>query len=266
MTAPILVTSSDGTDIAVWRGGVGPPLVLVHGTTADHTRWSRVAPLFEAHFTVHAMDRRGRGGSGDAERYSLEQEGADVAAVVESLDEPATLLGHSYGGLCALEAATRTSRVRRLVLYEPPLPSGIEIVPAATRERIEAHLARGEREAALLTFFREVVQAPEPQIEMLRAHTAWPGRVASAHTLAREVRVEEDYRFDLDRLRDVRCPVLFLLGGDSPPYQQQATHRLHTALPGSRIQGMPGQQHFAMDTIPEAFVDVVRQFAEGAPA
>jgi pimeloyl-ACP methyl ester carboxylesterase len=266
MNAPILVKSTDGTDIAVWRGGAGPPLVLVHGTTADHTRWARVLPLFEAHFTVHAMDRRGRGGSGDAERYSLEQEGADVAAVVASLDEPVTLLGHSYGGLCALEAATRTTCVWRLVLYDPPLPGGAQIVPPATRDRIDAHLARGEREAALLTFFREVVHVPEPQIEMLRAHPAWPGRIAAAHTLAREMRVEEEYRFDFDRLRGVRCPTLFLLGGDSPPFLQDATRRLHAALPGSRIQEMPGQQHVAMDTIPEEFVGFVTQFAEGAPA
>jgi pimeloyl-ACP methyl ester carboxylesterase len=266
MSAPILVTSSDGTHIAVWRSGAGPPLVLVHGTTADHTRWSRVTALFEAHFTVHALDRRGRGASGDAEQYSLEQEGADVAAVVDAAGEGVTLLGHSYGGLCALEAAMRTARVRRLVLYEPPLPSGIEIVPAAPRERIEAQLARGEREAALLTFFREVVQAPEPQIEMLRAHPAWPGRIAAAHTLAREMRVEEEYRLDFDCLRDVRCPTLFLLGGDSPPFLQDATRRLHAALPGSRIQAMPGQQHVAMDTIPEEFVGFVTQFAAGAPA
>ncbi len=50
-----LVTSSDGTPIAVWRSGTGPPLVLVHGTTADHTRWIRVLPLFKRHFTVYAL-------------------------------------------------------------------------------------------------------------------------------------------------------------------------------------------------------------------
>lgn len=266
MTTPIIVTSSAGTDIAVWRSGAGPPLVLVHGTTADHTRWARVLPLFEPHFTVHAMDRRGRGASGDGAEYSLAHEGHDVAAVVEAAGEPVILLGHSYGGLCCLEAAVRTARVRRLVLYEPPLPTGVEIVPAAARERIEAHLASGDREAALVTFFQEVVRAPEPQIEMLRAHPAWPGRIAAAHTLAREMRVEEDYRLDPDRLRDVRCPTLFLLGGDSPPFLQDATRRLHAALPGSRIQEMPGQQHVAMDSIPEAFVAFVTRFAADARA
>jgi hypothetical protein len=33
------VTSRDSTEIAFWTSGDGPPLVLVHGTPADHTRW-----------------------------------------------------------------------------------------------------------------------------------------------------------------------------------------------------------------------------------
>ena len=32
------VTSRDGTPIAYRRSGHGPPLVLVHGTSADHSR------------------------------------------------------------------------------------------------------------------------------------------------------------------------------------------------------------------------------------
>ena len=58
------LVSSDGTPIAVWRSGEGPPLVLVHGAAADHTRWRPVLPALEERFTVLAMDRRGRGGSG----------------------------------------------------------------------------------------------------------------------------------------------------------------------------------------------------------
>lgn len=61
-----LVASRDGTPIAVWRRGSGPALLLVHGTVADHsTTWRRVVPILERRFTVHAMDRRGRGESGD---------------------------------------------------------------------------------------------------------------------------------------------------------------------------------------------------------
>ena len=66
-----------------------------------------------------AVDRRGRGGSGDSDDYAIEREFEDVAAVANAFKEPANLLGHSYGALCALEAALFTRNVRKLVLYEP---------------------------------------------------------------------------------------------------------------------------------------------------
>ena len=133
------VTSVDGTPIATWRSGEGPPLVLVHGTAADHSRWAPVLPAFEQHFTVNAVDRRGRGGSGDAEDYAVDREFEDVAAVVDSVGESAILLGHSYGALCALEAARLTRNVGKLVLYEPGIEvAGEQIYPPAVIERLEA--------------------------------------------------------------------------------------------------------------------------------
>src|SRR5688572_24264216 len=98
------VSSRDGTRIAVWRSGHGPPLLLVHGATADHTTtWRSVRSTLEQRFTVFAMDRRGRGGSGDSSAYDLQREAEDVAAVIDFIGEPTAVLGHSYGGLCAIE-------------------------------------------------------------------------------------------------------------------------------------------------------------------
>jgi pimeloyl-ACP methyl ester carboxylesterase len=54
------VTAVDGTPIAYWRSGEGSPLVLVHGTAADHGRWRPVLPVFGERFTVCAVDRRRR--------------------------------------------------------------------------------------------------------------------------------------------------------------------------------------------------------------
>ena len=58
---PVVETamSKDGTSIGWVRTGDGPPLVLVHGTTADRTRWKPVLPALEDRFTVYAVDRRG---------------------------------------------------------------------------------------------------------------------------------------------------------------------------------------------------------------
>ena len=51
------VTSKDGTRIAFWRSGTGPPLLLIHGMVADHsTTWRLVLPELEQHFTVCAMN------------------------------------------------------------------------------------------------------------------------------------------------------------------------------------------------------------------
>ena len=86
-TAPSLVVRSrDDTPIAVFSSGEGPPLVLVHGATADHTAFRVVGPMLGTTFTVHAIDRRGRGASGDGVGpYSIEREFEDVAAVAETL-------------------------------------------------------------------------------------------------------------------------------------------------------------------------------------
>ncbi|HEV2895162.1 MAG TPA: alpha/beta fold hydrolase, partial [Actinomycetota bacterium] len=116
------VASRDGTEIAYWTTGEGPPLVLVHGAVADHTRWRLLLPYLEPHASVHALDRRGRGASGDGPAYSLAREFEDVAAVVDAVAEASgsavDLYGHSFGGLCAFGGAALTASLGRLVLYE----------------------------------------------------------------------------------------------------------------------------------------------------
>ncbi|HWG90487.1 MAG TPA: alpha/beta fold hydrolase, partial [Candidatus Thermoplasmatota archaeon] len=62
-------TSPDGTRIAYETTGSGPHLLLVHGSAADRSDWTLVTPRLEG-FTVHALDRRGRGASGDGPTYA----------------------------------------------------------------------------------------------------------------------------------------------------------------------------------------------------
>jgi pimeloyl-ACP methyl ester carboxylesterase len=73
--------------------------VLVHGTGADHRRWAPILPAFEARFTVYAVDRRGRGASGDAPQYAIDREVEDVVASVDGIGGPVDLVGHSLGAL-----------------------------------------------------------------------------------------------------------------------------------------------------------------------
>ncbi len=254
------IRSSDGTRLAYQRGGQGPALILVHGTTADHTRWTPILPAFEQSFTVYALNRRGRGGSGDKEPYAIEQEFEDIVALVNSIEEPVFLLGHSYGALCSLEAALRTTHLRKLVLYEPPIPTGIEIYPREVVSKIQALLAAGDREGALITFMQEIVHVPPHEMELMRSAPAWPARIAAAHTILRELQASNDYVFQPARFSGLATPTLLLLGGDSPTFFQAATEAVHAVLPQSRVVVMPGQQHTAMNTAPELFTRAVFQF------
>jgi para-nitrobenzyl esterase len=99
----------DGVSIAYTVEGSGAPLVFLHGWSCDRTYWREQLPVFDGDHTVVAVDLAGHGeSSADRTTWTLEQLGADVAALVRELDlEPAILIGHSMGGPVALEAARR---------------------------------------------------------------------------------------------------------------------------------------------------------------
>ena len=255
------VASADGTRIGYWRGGSGDPLVLVHGTSADHGRWARVLPLLQSRFSVVAIDRRGRGASGDSPEYAIEREFEDIAAVIDEIRAPVTLVGHSYGGICSLEASALTSGVARLILYEPPIPVGIEIYTPGILDRLDALLAADDRDGILMAFMTEIVQMPRAQAERFRELPGWDARVALAHTVVRETRTHAHYRFEPDRWQQCEVPTLLLHGGDSPPFLVKATELLHATLPQSTMRVLPGQQHVAMETAPEMFAADVLRFA-----
>jgi pimeloyl-ACP methyl ester carboxylesterase len=258
------VTSKDGTATACWCSGGGPPLVLVHGTAADHNRWAPVLPAFEQRFTVCAVDRRGRGGSGDSGDYAIEREFEDVAAVVDSFGEPAVVLGHSYGALVALEAARLTRNVRKLVLYDPGIEvAGEEIYLHEVIERLEALLGAGDRDGVVATTMREVAGLPPETVEYMRSQPAWQARVDAAHTIPRELRAVKAYRFDPQRFGDLGVPTLVLSGSESPAALRRAAEAVDEALPDSRSVVMTGHGHAAMDTGTELFTTEVLRFVEG---
>lgn len=248
------VTSRDGTIIGFWRSGQGAPLLLVHGTTADHTRWSAVSPALEQRFTVYAMDRRGRGASGDSPAYDIRREGEDVAAVVDAIGEPVFVLGHSYGGRCSLEATLLTNWIARLIVYEPPIPGRPPETPSAVVDQMQDLVTRGDLETALVLFFREIVGMSAPELDAFRRLPMWQARIPLASTIPREFAIDRTRPFNPERFAGLETPVLLMVGGDSPPYFRQAIELLHATLPDNRIAVLPGQRHVAMDTAPELFV------------
>jgi pimeloyl-ACP methyl ester carboxylesterase len=258
------ITSKDGTSISFQKTGeAGAPVILVHGTGASSARWKPVLAGLSQGRQVYAMDRRGHGASGDSTAYSLEREFEDIAALVDSLGRPVDLIGHSFGGICSVEASLLTRNIRRLILYEPPIPvPGFHIYSSGDLARLEAMAAKNDREGILQAFFRGYVRLPEREFEILRAAPAWPSRIAAAHAIPRDLRAHENYVFRPERFREMKIPVLLMLGGASPDFFKAAIDVLHSALANSRVVVLPEQQHVAMDTAPELFVKEAAAFLE----
>jgi pimeloyl-ACP methyl ester carboxylesterase len=256
-----LTRSPDGTEIACWKSGEGPALILVHGTMADHTRWKPILETLEARLTVYAMDRRGRGGSTrEAQPYALAREFEDVAAVIDAIyaatGEAPSVLGHSHGAICSLEASLLTTHLKKLILYEPPVPAGPEAIA-----KLEDLLREGKREEVVSTFMREIVRMPEEQLRAIQALPSWEGRVAAAHTIVREIKEQrEHYAFRPEKFRSMKVPTLLLLGGASAAPFKAAIDLVHRALPTSEVTLLAGQQHAAMDTGRDIFLKPVLEF------
>jgi pimeloyl-ACP methyl ester carboxylesterase len=255
------VRSKDGTRIAVECTGKGPGLLIVHGGTGDRSRWKRLLPLFASHFTVCAMDRRGHGESEAGSNYSLRKEFEDVAAVVNSLPGPVLVLGHSIGGVFSLEAAFLTNKISKLVLYEPPLQ---DLDHTAVVNRMEKMIRAGDREQALVTFLREIVMISPDEIAAMKRQAAWPGRVSGIDIQIREIRAMSKYRFDGKRMRTLAVPTLLLAGSKTAsPQLKQAINSLMDTLPQRTLVVFEGQEHNAMDKIPQQFAETVANFLLG---
>lgn len=259
------VTSTDGTSIAVFTTGDGPPVILVHGASADHTTFRVVGPRLARSYTVHAIDRRGRGASGDTPPYSIEREFEDLAAVAQALaaevGRPVPVFGHSYGGRCALGAALVSDRVGRVICYEgAPAPPGRTYEPRALREDLAARLAAHDLDGLLASFMTRVVGMSSADLAAYRADPIWPVRAAAAGTIPRELDAEVDPAGSLERLGAVCQPVLQLLGSDSRRIFREATLALHKRLADGRIVEIEGARHAAHHTHPDAVAEAVRAF------
>jgi pimeloyl-ACP methyl ester carboxylesterase len=260
-----VVPSTDGTPIAVFTSGIGPPLILVHGAAADHTTFRVLGPLMATRFTIHAIDRRGRGASGDTSPYAIEREFEDLAAVATALAREAggavDVFGHSYGGRCALGAALLTRDIGRVISYEgAPTPPGERYGDAALPRELAGLAAAGQDETLLETFMTRVVGMSAEDLDRYRADPVWPRRVAAASTIAREVAVESGDEAGLDRLAAVEQPVLQVLGGDSRREFSVATAALDDRLSDGTIVVIPGARHAAHHTHPDAVVEAVTAF------
>jgi pimeloyl-ACP methyl ester carboxylesterase len=140
------------------------PIVLIHGSTVDHTEWDTVAPALAQYYHVFAPDCRGHGRSNNPNMsYSFKELADDVAAFVRAMGyERAHIIGHSNGGNVAL-----------VTLMEHP-----EVVQTCIPQAANAYITRYliEREPIYFSAERIEREAPDWMNEMIALHGETSGR------------------------------------------------------------------------------------------
>ena len=216
---------SHGVRLSYRRIGSGPPLVLIHGWSANGDEWSEVGwPDALPGRTLLIPDLRGHGLSAkprDPAAYTMEAFAADIVALLNAVDAPAAdVFGYSMGGTVALWTATlEPGRVQSLIA------GGV----ADAQDGDAAGLARALRG----------VDPPTSRSERYRAYIERVGNNDMEALLA-----------CLDAgIRAPSCPELAVFGGEAllasgdGDRRHETTERLAACLPGGRFLSLAGADH-----------------------
>jgi pimeloyl-ACP methyl ester carboxylesterase len=252
------VTSPDGTELAYWTRGDGPPLVLVHGSATDHRCFNQVLELLPGYRLV-AYDRRGHGQSGGVSPDRIAVEIDDLLAILADVAEPGRptyLLGYSYGALVSLHTLlSHESAVAAAVLYEPPMHEPGMLPRVA---EVGSLIAAGEHDAALALFVASSFYLPDRVIEAMQRGAPWQVSVELAPTLPAEFTALAAAQLPAPTVRVPPIRILVAAEGGNPTFRTVA-QRIQAAVPGCEVVRVPGLPHFAMDTAAGPFADAVRE-------
>ncbi|MEN3536832.1 alpha/beta hydrolase [Microbispora sp. ZYX-F-249] len=244
--------SADGTPIAYRTLGAGPGLILVGGNLKTSEDYLPLASSLASSFTVHVVDRRGRGDSGpQGPGYSLAREVEDLRAVQEATGARLAF-GHSYGGLVILETARSFPLFDRIAVYEPGVPCAP--VPTAWMAPFRERLAAGDDYGAFIHFIQGSGGAPDFMAKLPHWYLRMVFRIAFRGAawqrmrpllgacLAEHEQLAAQYG-RLPEFADVTAPVLILVGGRSKPAHREEFAMLAGTLPSGVLRTVDGLDH-----------------------
>jgi O-succinylbenzoic acid--CoA ligase len=258
-----ILARPDGDEIG-WRvTGTGAlPVVLLHGTLSNAAQLDRLAAELTraGDLTVHALDRRGSGTSRFAHPRPLDIDvhaGDLVAYLAARGIAAAAIVGVSFGGVLALEAAARRpDRALAVVAWEPPYGPLADDDAQARFATLAAAVAvdhrTGGAPAAAETFLRSVAgdaaweRLPERARDFLGREG--DGALADAALLG----------LDPAGLARIEAPVTIMTGGASEPFYAPIADALATRIRGARRVDLAGLAHPAPITDAIVLGDAVR--------
>lgn len=252
--------------------GTGEPIVCIHGAlVADAFKPLLHESSLASRYQIITYHRPGYGQSGPVGTVSISGQAADCRALLTHLGlARAHIVGHSYGGLIALQLALDSpDSVHSLAVIEPGLMIGASGGPY--REA----LARGReryQEAGAPVVVDEFLEARSPGYRE-RLDALLPGAFDRAVTDAptwfdAELAAQLAWHFDTAQARQITQPVLSVVGGKSAALWDRfgETHRwLLDSLPNPEGFVLPGATHLPQIEQPRALAEGLAAFLARHP-
>jgi 3-oxoadipate enol-lactonase len=243
-------------------------VVLIHAVGHDLTYWDRQIESLRTNYNVVAFDLPGHGRSaGDAEDWSFEYAAATVAGLIESLGDkragtkPVHLVGISFGGMIAqVTTLARPDLVRSLTLIGTASRFPEE-VRRGMRSRAETVRARGMSavlESSLERWFTAGTRSRRPDI-IDRITKTVLGDEPEIHAAIWEIVADLDV---YDRLGEIRCPTLVLVGEDDPSTPPAVAADMAAAIQNSKLIVIPGASHIVTVEAPAAVNNALNAFLD----
>jgi 3-oxoadipate enol-lactonase len=255
----------NGVNLAVEVRGDGPAVLFVHGYPLDHTIWADQVAALEGYRRI-APDLRGMGRSDAPDLgYGIGIYADDLAALLDALGvDKVVLCGFSMGGYIAFEFLRRwRNRVRALMLVSTRAEADTadgrrarDAAAALARESGAGAIADGMLDKMLTP--ATIATSPElaRRVRELMAAAPVSGLVGALFAM----RDRPDSMGLLPMLEGI--PVLVIVGAEdamTPPDRAQA---MADAIPGARLQVIPGAAHLTVLERPKEVTAAIREFLE----
>lgn len=266
------VTTTDGVTIGGTVHGEGPPVVFLQGVIGDgDLDWGSTVGHLTDRFTCHLPSLRGRGLSSDHPDLSTHRIIEDCLTYVESLGQPAGLVGWSGGGAWALAAAARSEAVAAVAPFEPGMLSlADESVQATIGNAIgrtgelaaEGNLTAAARAFADFPFYDEEIAVAD-EVGYFEAAGRY---VPSLLNLLQQAMTQEGpVPDDPAVLGAINAPVAVLLGSRTKPFFTLSARHVISHVRNARVHEIPGAAHAAPLTHPEALARGLGEFFTSFP-
>jgi len=235
-------------------------VLFIHGAGMDHTVWTLLARHFARHGrNVIAVDLPGHGRSGGDPARSIGEMADWVAALLDELAlERTAIVGHSMGGLVALDFAARyPDRVRAVALVgsTAPMPVSEAILEAAAADD---HAAFDMLTQWGYSKRHQYGGNSNPGLWMMGGTLRLFERCRPG-VLHADMNACNNYDSGLQRAALVECPVLVVAGDGDRLTPLRAAQPLLAALPSPVVKVLRGSGHSLMAEAPNELLTALRQ-------